>query len=89
MYFDDHGNEFKTKEDARIFKKKEFDELSFLEKMEAIYEDDRLSINEIANWINAEGLTKSFCKYFADVFKDMKDDHAEYFVEWCLEWEDD
>ena len=88
MYYDDYGNKFETKEDARIFKKKEFDELSFLEKMELICESDRLSVNEIGDWVDAEGLAKSFCKYFAKVFKDVRDDHANDFAEWCLEWED-
>ena len=88
MYFDEHGNEFETTEDARIFKKKEFDELSFLEKMKLIIENDKLSVDKIADWINAEGLTKNFYEYFIEVFKDMRNDYADDFVEWCLEWED-
>lgn len=89
MYFDEYGNEFETAEDAKEYKKKEFDKLSFLEKMKLVIENDKLSVDKIADWINAEGLTKNFYEYFIEVFKDMKNDYADDFVEWCLEWEDD
>ena len=58
--------------------------------MELIHENYWLKIewDEIAEWIEAEGLTDKFCAHFSKKIEKVRDAYADDFAKFELDWED-